>query len=440
MNEKRRTLLKTMGGSTVLAALAGCISTGGDGGDGSDGSDESDGSDGSDGSGGSDESDDSDDSAGVDDPGTATLWTDLSDGEDEAMSTYVDQFESETGHTINKEEPGGELDQQLETAIPSGEGPDSWVWAHDWVGRFAVREDPPFLYDASDDIDSLDAFTETAQQAVQYDGAVHGLPFASETVALFYNEDMVDEPPETLDDMVSVMDEYHNPENGEYGLSYPVTDPYFVSGFIQAYGGDIFDEENLEVTLDSDECKQGMDALETLFDYVPADPGYESQIVAFADGAAPFAINGPWEIANLSGEIDNLGVTTLPTVDGNNPRSYSGIQTFYFSAMLSDADQSTIDATTGLAEWYTTNEDIVETNAAEQGYIPVLTSVVEDGDLSSDVQAFAQQVDHGVPIPTHPDMNDVWDPLTNALTNVFNGDEESDAALDSAAETIRENQ
>jgi arabinogalactan oligomer/maltooligosaccharide transport system substrate-binding protein len=41
------------------------------------------------------------------------------------MSSYVDDFESETGYTINKESPGGELDQQLETAVPSGEGPDS---------------------------------------------------------------------------------------------------------------------------------------------------------------------------------------------------------------------------------------------------------------------------------------------------------------------------
>ena len=426
MNEKRRTLLKTMGGSTALAALAGCISTGGDGGDGGDSGDGGGSSDGS-------------DSSGDENQGTATLWTDLSDGEDEAMSSYVDEFESETGFTINKEAPGGELDQQLETAIPSGEGPDSWIWAHDWVGRFAVREEPPFLYDASDDIDSLGAYTETAQQAVQYDGAVHGLPFASETVALFYNEDMVDEAPETLEEMVSTMEEFHDPESGEYGLSYPVADPYFTSGFIQAYGGDIFDEENLEVTLDSDACKRGMDALETVSDYVPADPGYESQIVAFADGAAPFAINGPWELANLQSEIDNLGVAPLPTIDGNNPRTYSGIQTFYFSAMLSDADQSTVDATTGLAEWYTTNEDVIETNAAEQGYIPVLSSVVEDGDLSAEVEAFARQVDHGVPIPTHPDMNSVWTPLTEALTRVFNGNQESGPALDQAASEIREN-
>jgi len=356
------------------------------------------------------------------------------------MSGYIDEFESETGHTINKQAPGGDLDQQLETAVPAGDGPDSWIWAHDWIGRFAVREEPPFLYDASDDVDvSLDSFTGAARQAVQYDGALYGLPFASETVALYYNKDMVDEPPETIEDMVSTMEEFHNPENGEYGLSYPVANPYFVSGYVQAYGGNIYDEGNREVTLDSDACKQGVDVIETLSDYVPADPGYESQKVVFADGSAPFAVNGPWELSNFQGAIDNLGVAPLPTVDGNAPRSYSGIQTFYFSAMLSDADQSTVDAMTALAEWYTTNEDVIETNAAEQGYIPVLSSVVESGNFPSEVEAFAQQVDRGVPTPTHPDMNSVWGPFGEALTRVFNGDQESGPALDQAASEIREN-
>jgi arabinogalactan oligomer/maltooligosaccharide transport system substrate-binding protein len=420
MNEKRRTLLKAMGGTTALAGLAGCISTGGDGGDGGDGSDGSDGSDGG-------------------NTGSARLWTDLSDAEDEAMTDYIDQYESETGNTINKEAPGGELDQQLETAIPAGDGPDSWVWAHDWVGRFAVREDPPFLYDASDDVDvSLDSYTQAAREAAQFNDGLYGLPFASETAALYYNADMVDEPPETLEEMVAVMEEHHDPENGQYGLSFPGVNPYQASGFIQAYGGNIFDEQNLEVGVDSDACKRGMDALETLYKYMPADPGYESQIVAFSDGLAPFAINGPWELGNLSGEVENLGVTTLPTVDGNHPRSYSGIQLFYFSSMLADADQSTIDAATGLAEWYTTNEEIIQTNAAEQGYIPVLTDVVGNGDLSSEVQAFAQQVDYGVPMPSHPSMNSVWTPVTEALERVFNDEQDSDAALDQAASEIRE--
>jgi len=401
MNANRRTLLKAMGGSAAIAALAGCS-----------------------------------DEDGVSGP---TMWADLADAEDEDMDAAIAAYAEESGHDVTKEEPGGDLDQQLETAIPAGDGPHSWIWAHDWVGRFAVREEPEFLYDASDDVDvSLDQYTGAARNAVQFDGALHGLPFASETVTLYYNEDMVDEPPETMDEMVEIMDEFHDPANGEYGLSYPATDPYFASGFLQAFGGDLYDEDALEVTVDSDECKEGLEALETLFDYIPEDPGYESQIVVFADELAPFAINGPWELGNLNEEVENIGVTELPTVGGNNPRSYSGIQMLYFSSMLADAEEDTLDAITGLAEWYTTNEEVVLENAENHGYIPVLQSAVDDDSLSANVEAFAQQVDHGVPMPTHPDMDSVWEPVEEALTRVFNGDQAGDDALDQAAEEIRE--
>ncbi|MFC6753225.1 substrate-binding domain-containing protein [Halorubrum tibetense] len=401
MNANRRTLLKAMGGSAAIAALAGCS-----------------------------------DDDGVSGP---TMWTDLADAEDEDMQAAIAAYEEETGLELTQEEPGGDLDQQIETAIPAGDGPHSWIWAHDWVGRFAVREEPEFLYDASDDIDvDLDAYTGAARDAVQFDGAVHGLPFASETVTLYYNEDMVDEPPETLDEMVDIMEDFHDPANGEYGLSYPATDPYFASGFLQAYGGDLYDEDALEVTVDSDECKQGLEALETLFDYIPEDPGYESQIIVFADELAPFAINGPWELGNLNEEVENVGVAELPTVDGNHPRTYSGIQMFYFSSMLADAEDDTLDAITGFAEWYTTNEETVLDNADNHGFIPVLEAAVTDADLSDEVEAFAQQVDHGVPMPTHPDMDSVWEPVEEALTRVFNEDQAGDEALDQAASEIRE--
>ncbi|AUX09027.1 ABC-type sugar transport system, substrate-binding protein [Halalkaliarchaeum desulfuricum] len=425
MDRRRRTLLKAIGGSTALATLAGCVTTEEE----------------PDGAGQDDETDpdgeaDSDDEAAT---GQAMMWVDMLEAEEDDLEDYIAEFEAETGHVIDKEAPGGELDEQLETAIPAGDGPDSWVWAHDWVGRFAVREEPPFLYDATDDIDvDLDAYTGAARDAVQFDGGLYGLPFASETVTLFYNEDMVSEPPETFDEMVEIMNDYHDPAAGEYGLSYPATDPYFASGFLQAYGGDLYDEGAHEVGVDSDEVKQGLEALETLFDYIPADPSYESQIVAFADGLAPFAINGPWELGNLVEEIDNLGVTALPTVDGNHPRTFSGVQMFYFSSMLADGDQSTVDAITDFVEWYTTNEEVVSNNADHHGYIPVLEELVEGNDLPANVQAFAQQVDHGVPMPTHPNMDSVWIPVEEALSRVFDDEQDRDAALDQAAEEIRE--
>ncbi len=409
MDRDRRTLLKTIGATGAVAAFAGCVGV-------DDGEDEN---------------------GDIDEEADATMWIDMTDAESEDLQSNVDAFGDEMGFEVALEEPGGELDEQLDTAIPADDGPHGWVWAHDWVGRFAVRDSPAFLYDASDDVGiDLDVYTDPAQEAVQFDGGLFGLPFASETVSLFYNEELVDDAPETFEEMIEVMDDFHNPEEGEYGLSFPAADPYFASGFLQAYGGDIFDEDNLEVTLDSDEVKQGMERLEELFEYIPSDPGYESQIVAFADGLAPFAINGPWEIGNLEDEVEELGVATLPTIDGNAPRTYTGIQMIYFSSML-DGDDAT-EAIVEFAEWYTTNEEAVTNNADRHGLIPVLQEVVDGDELEGPVQAFAEQVDNGVPMPTHPDMDNVWTPLEEALSRVFNEEQDGDEALDQAAQEIRD--
>lgn len=406
MPTERRPLLKTIGGIAGLTALTGCVSFG---------------------------EDDSEPSADM------RIWHEFTEAEEEDNQQFIADFEEETDHTV-KLEGVGTLDEQLETAMPAGEGPETWAWAHDWVGRFAVREDPPFLYDASDDIDTdLDVFTGTAADAVQYDGGVYGLPFGSETVALFYNEDLVAEPPETLSEMVEVMQEYHNPADGQYGLSYPATDPYFASGFLQAFGGNMYDESTNEVTLDAEACVDGLEVMaSSLFDYIPEDPGYEAQTPVFADGVAPFAINGPWELGNFSEEVDNIGVTTLPTVDGNHPRSFSGIQMWYFSANLADADEETLQATIDWAEWYATTQKVTQNNADNHGMIPVNTEHADQGDFSAEVEAFSNQVGHGTPTPTHPDMDSVWGPTGDALTRVFNGDQNPQAALEQAADTIRD--
>ena len=369
----------------------------------------------------------------------ALLWHDYTDGEEDDLESYMNEFEEETEHEISVESVS-DMDEQLETTTPAGDAPHTWAWAHDWVGRFAERDDPEYLYDASDDLSvDLGVYSGGAQEAVEWEGGVYGLPFASETVTLFYNENLVDEAPETVSEMEEVMEDFHDPEDGTYGLSYPV-DAYFCSAWLHAYGGFLYDAEADELGHELDETVEGFETLaDTLWEYVPNDPDYESQVTVFDEGNAPFAINGPWEIDGFRGSDDvELGVATLPTVDGNEPNPFTGIQIWYFGAMLNDADEEDFDAIVDWAEWYTTNEEVIATNADRHGYIPVHTDHAEQDDIDDAVQVFASQVEQGTPMPAHPNMDNVWEPTEDALVNVFNGDQEPREALQEAAETIRD--
>ncbi|WP_235920726.1 extracellular solute-binding protein [Natronorubrum halalkaliphilum] len=373
---------------------------------------------------------------GDDDDG-ANLWHDFEDAETDTFESHLEAFNEDRDQALTADGVS-ELEEQLETALAADRGPQSFAWAHDWIGRYHDQE---FVTDAGDDleVDLESTYTEVAAEAVQYEGAVYGLPYGAETVTLMYNEDLVDSPPETVSEMESIMEDHHDPENGQYGLSYPSVDPYFVSAWVHAYGGYYYDEESGELGLENDETIEGVELLaDSFYPYVPEDPDYESQVAVFNDGNAPFAINGPWQVGGFRDGDFDVTLAPLPTVDGGEPRPYTGVQMWYFTSRLGEAEDDVSDAVVDWTEYHTTNEDAILTNAQDYGMVPVHQDYVESDELGEDVEMFAQTIDSGIPLPTDPRMNQVWDPVEDALERVFIGDEEPREAFEEAAEQVRD--
>jgi arabinogalactan oligomer/maltooligosaccharide transport system substrate-binding protein len=431
MNGDRRSILRAFGGTATIGALAGCVSFSGNEDSGGSGSSGSDGS----GDGGSDgdssSGDSSDDGTATEVSGSATIWTNRQGEEVESIKSKVSTFEEQAPHDITHKNITKDLKKKTKTALAAGNGPASFGWAHDWAGEF---HENGLLSDQSGEVDvEMSKFSKTAQEAAKYKDDLIGLPFSSETVGLVYNTDIVDSAPETLADMKSVMEEYHDPENGKYGLSYPLNG-YFYSAWAHAYGGYYFDEESGELGLTDEKTLKGFrTVIEDLYPYMPDDPAYGAQTSPFKNGKAAFAINGPWFTGSLEVPYE---VAQLPTVDGNQPSPYTGISLWYFTAR---AEGSTAAAARSWAEWYTTNEDLHRELANEFGFIPVLKSLEGSEELPDDVKGFAANVKAGRPIPTNPKMNQVWGPTETAFTNALNGKKELKKAMADAETKIKEN-
>lgn len=391
----RRTLLTGIGGATALT-IAGCLGS---------------------------------------DRGT-TLWNDFESAEEDDLEDHLERFNDDRDEEMHAENIS-EMGEQLDTALPAGDGPETFAWAHDWLGRYHEQE---FVHDATDDleVDLASTYTESAIEAVQWEDGTYGLPYASETVSLMYNPDLVDEPPETLSEMVDVMGDYHDPSDNQYGLSCPAIDPYFVSAYLHAFGGYIFDEESGALGVESDEFVEGVELVDdALWSYVPADPAYDSQITVFNDGNAPFAINGPWQLDGFRDAGVDATVAPLPEVDGGDPMPLTGVQTWYFTSELEEAEDDALETTVDWAEWYTTDEDVIVRNAQNHGLIPVHQEYVDNDDLGDDVETFTETVEMGRPIPADPRMDYVWTPLEEGLERVFHGDESAADAMEATAEEIR---
>ncbi|MDS0279426.1 extracellular solute-binding protein [Halomicroarcula sp. S1AR25-4] len=419
MTMDRRTLIKHIGGVGAAAALAGC-SVQEDTGDGSGSSDG--------------ESGGSTDSQGP--AGTATAWYSLSESELAVREEVLSTFNEQSQHTIDGADIS-DLKKKTSSAIPAGEGPQIFDWAHDWAGN---SYEQGFVVDQSDEVSvSLDTFTETAQSAVQYEGNLVGLPYGAETVTPIANTDIVDSVPESVDEMVSMMEEHHDPDNGQYGLAYPF-DPYFTSAWLQAFDGYYFDPSAEEpLGINSEETVRGLQfALDNLAPYMPNDPNYEPQAAAFAEGNAAFTINGPWSLSGLNSNDISYEVFSFPEMSDGTPSPYTGISVWYFAKPMADGGAAA-KAGRQFTEWFVTNEDHLLSLANEQGAIPVLSSLVGSSDLPVEVQAYSESAGQGVPMPSDPRMGDVWGPVENALVSAFNGDATAQKALDKAAEQIRSN-
>jgi arabinogalactan oligomer/maltooligosaccharide transport system substrate-binding protein len=366
------------------------------------------------------------------------LWVALTDGEANLLRDANQLFANNYGHSVALSNiPNSNYEAKIQSAIPSGEGPHMFLWAHDFAGSYWESD---FLADKRDPV-RVDPcqYTDQAWQAAQYDGHLVGLPFAAESVALIYNKSIVDEPPETLPEMTAIMDEHHDPENGSFGLGYPIN-PYYVSPFAQAFGKRIYNPADDELHLTSDAVKQGLRVvLDDLKPYMPRDPGGGTQKSIFANGNAAFTVDGPWQLAAFEDTDFEVGVTTLPTLpDGGLPRPFTGIKLLFFAKRMREQTPST-QAAREFAEWYTTNVRRVLTLANNGGFVPVNSQVADDDRLPSKVQSYARQIEDGYLMPSTPKMKQVWGPFGDAVTQAFNDNGNLDDLLSTAEENIRNN-
>ncbi|MCO8255250.1 extracellular solute-binding protein [Haladaptatus sp. AB618] len=426
MSYPRRKILQT-GGAVAGITLAGCISVNSDKKDGN-GDNGNDGG-GGDGNGGNDGNDETT-------GGTGQLWHSRPKGPKKSLESNVKKFEGQSDYAIKLSEIS-DLQKTIENKLPAGKGPHLFQWAHDWIGEY---QPAGFLSDQSDklSVDLESTYTSAAAEAVQFDGETLGLPYAAETVALLYNKDMVDEPPQTVAEMQSIMEEHHDPSNGKYGLSFPI-DPYFISGYAQAFGGYYYDEKKDELGLAKSETLKGFRFVrDELAKYIPKDQKYDPQAAVFNEGNAPLAINGPWYLGTVRDKGLDVGVAPLPKPKGGKPKPYTGVKMWYFAKKMNEENGNTA-AARKFTEWHTTNTDLLLDLAKDHGFIPVHKDLAGSDDLPPAVKGFSESVQMGEPMPTAPHMQKVWDPVKSAFLKVLKGKQDAKPAFEAAEKTIKQN-
>lgn len=382
------------------------------------------------------------------------FWTrsspDSSVNEWNALIAATERYTEYTGSPVQLVTvPDADFRTRLSLAAPEGDGPDVFgPIAHDWIGEFALQGISTPLQ--PDEYVGFEDIAQPSIDAATFDEAVHGYPLFGESLAFFYNMDIVPEPPATWDELVSMATELT--EGDQWGFAFQLMEPYYQGAFFHAFGGYVFGGEDgsldmNDVGLNNEGSVEAAKFLRDMFNQqqppLPEDVLDITNASGFLDGLEEagllaMRINGPWREPALRDAGINFGVAKLPTLPNGEPlKPFSGVQ-----VMAMNAFGNQQDAARDLMMFLGSPEGV---SLMIEGFnkAPVHASLTEDAvSFNPNLQIYMEQIEVAVPMPNIPQMSGVWDPWTDATTGIIQGDlpdEDVQALLDAAVDQIRAN-
>jgi arabinogalactan oligomer/maltooligosaccharide transport system permease protein len=315
---------------------------------------------------------------------------------------------------------------KLTSAVPRGHGPDLFIFAHERIGDWA---ESGIIAPVEDELSQREraAFLPVTLDALRYDDKLYGVPLSFKTVALFYNKELVDQPPKTTDELVELAKRHTDAQAGTFGLAYQADSFYTHAGWFFGFGGEIFNDDGT-VTLDRPENAKSLAFVDNLRrqNLLPEEPTGALIGELFNKGKAAMVIQGPWFLGEVDDAVD-YAVAPLPTV------SQTGLPATPFltvEAALVSAEAKNPDGALRFARYLSSAKSAKF--RLERGQQLVANEAVYDDptvELPQALRAFREQSKRARPMPNQPIMRAVWEPAALAMRTVMRGSLTPEEAL-----------
>ncbi|MDA0565616.1 extracellular solute-binding protein [Streptomonospora sp. S1-112] len=357
------------------------------------------------------------------------------------------------------EVPGDGYDDKLRTVMGSGEAPDVFFnWGGGSIEPYVEQDMLLSLDDAlAQNPEMEEAFIPSVLDAGKIDGVQYGIPLrGTQPVMLFYNEQVFEdagvEPPETWEDLLSLIDTFNDEGVTPFALAGNTTWTqqmwlqYLVDRrgghevFQRIQGGDFEGWRDPAVLWAAQTVQDLVDrgAFGDNFASVSYTEGGASALLA--EGRAAMHLMGSWEYSTQLAEApefaeEHLGYTTFPEVpDGQgDPAAVVGNPTNYFSVTSEADSEAAVDF---LKQTYT-QEYVAD--MVENGEVPVTTGAEELLDNSPNPDFARYQYDLVQEAPT---FQLSWDqalprtaaePVLTEIDRLFNGQTTPEEFVDTLA-------
>lgn len=391
-----------------------------------------------------------------------------SDSDEQVTLTYARGVDT-TGATdklakaFEKEHPNIKIKFQ-EMPSDSGEQHDQYVTAFSaksaeidvfdadviWPAEFAQADYALDLdrFIEADDID-MGAYFQGTVDAGNFKGKQWAMPKFTDAGVLFYRTDIVDDPPETWDELIDQAGELKGEKDTEFGYLMQasqyeglITNAVEIIG---AYGGAVLDDDE-NVVVDSPETVKAIEKMQEIVssDFVPSNILNFTEIEtesAFIEGNAVFARNWPYLQASSNDEdkskvAGDVGFTTLPAGDDGSASALGG-----WMSMINRYSEHPEEAWEFVK--FMTGPEGQKITAIEGGSAPTLAELyddkeVQDAGVTFSEPDFVDVLENAIPRPVSPIYPEISDIMQIELSKALTGDIKAEKAASNMQSKIED--
>ena len=352
---------------------------------------------------------------------TLTIWAD--DTRFSQVESLAEDFTTNTGVKVNVvQKSESDMDTEFTTQVPTGNGPDLIVMAHDKLGALVANG----VVAPVDLGEAKSKFADVAVKAVTYNGQTYGVPYAVESVALVRNNALTQDAPTTYDDMIA--------SGKKASVEYPFIiqmgdkgDPYHFYGFQTSFGAPVFNtnadgEYTSELAMGGSGGTDFANWLKAQSDAGIISPSITGDIAkqAFLDGKAAYTVTGPWNVAAFREANMDVSVLPVPAAGSQAAQPFVGVQMFYQSAKSANpvaAKQFFNYLATPKAQ------EEMQKLGGRASAMPEVAAASDD----QDIKDFSKVAEGGALAPAIPAMGTVWNFWGQTEADIVTGKDTPDA-------------
>ncbi|MET2714122.1 extracellular solute-binding protein [Streptomyces harbinensis] len=375
--------------------------------------------------------------------GTITYWDTSNETEAQVFKAIAEEFATQhPGVTVDYVNIGfDDAQNRFKNAAAANEAPDVMRTEVAWVADFASLG---YLWplDETPALENQEDFLPQAWASTQYEGATYAVPQVIDTLALFYNKQLLAdagvEVPQTLDDVKASVPDLEGV--GAVPLYMRGDDPYWFLPFLYGEGGDMVDAEEHEVTIDND---AGIAAFTRMQDMVTSgaaitdtSDGWENMMSAFSKGDVAMMVNGPWAINDaVTGLGDNLGVAPVPAGSAAQAAPQGGWNYAVYAGTPENESPAVFEFVKYMSS-AATQQRITE----ELSLLPTRTSVYEVPSVQGNemVQFFKPAVDVAHERPWIPQAQSLFEPIGDNVEAMLIGSVSPEKAAQQTGDAYRD--